>query len=100
MRRRTEMEPNEMTNEERKNEAGQVNLPGWEKIQAELSSAKSIDDFFGREGIFARLLSKTLEQMLEAELTAHLGYGKYEAFTLESVYTLKFFGKHEADRIW
>src|SRR5512143_446818 len=79
MRRRTEMEPNEMTNEERKNEAGQVNLPGWEKIQAELSSAESIDDFFGRDGIFARLFSKTLEQMLEAELTTHLGYEKYAA---------------------
>src|SRR6266568_7085178 len=54
-------------------------MPGWEQIQAELSSAKSIDDFFGREGIFARLFSKTLEQMLEAELSAQLGYEKYEA---------------------
>src|SRR5437667_3209740 len=73
------MEPNEMSDKEQKNQADKIDMPGWEQIQAELSSAKSIDDFFGREGIFARLFSKTLEQMLEAELTAHLGYEKYEA---------------------
>ncbi len=68
-----------MTKDEQPSESGKVEMPGWEKIQAELSSAQSIDDFFGRDGIFARLFSKTLEQMLEAELTAHLGYDKYEA---------------------
>src|SRR5258708_36222217 len=73
------MEPNEMTEQDQKTEASQIEMPGWEKIQAELSSAQSIDDFFGREGIFARLFSKTLEQMLEAELSAQLGYEKYEA---------------------
>ncbi len=38
-----------------------------------------MDDFFGKEGIFARLFADTLETMLEAELTAHLGYEPYEA---------------------
>ena len=61
------------------NDKPRIDLPSAEAIQAELSSAKSIDDFFGRDGIFARLFSKTLEQMLEAELTAQLGYEKYEA---------------------
>lgn len=56
-----------------------IDLPTAEALQRELNSAKSIDDFFGRDGIFARLFSKTLEQMLEAELTAQLGYEKYEA---------------------
>jgi putative transposase len=56
-----------------------IDLPTAEALQKELSSAQSIDDFFGREGIFARLFSKTLEQMLQAELTAQLGYEKYEA---------------------
>ncbi len=56
-----------------------IDLPTAEAVQRELNSAKSIDDFFGRDGIFARLFSKTLEQMLEAELTAQLGYEKYEA---------------------
>src|SRR5919202_66518 len=49
-------------------------LPSVERIQHELASAQSIDDFFGKEGIFARLFATTVEQMLEAELTAHLGY--------------------------
>lgn len=56
-----------------------IDMPSLEHIQAELSSAKSIDDFFGKEGIFARLFATTLEQMLEAELTSQLGYEKYEA---------------------
>lgn len=54
-------------------------LPSVERIQQELATATSIDDFFGREGIFARLFAGTLEQMLEAELTAQLGYAPYAA---------------------
>ena len=54
-------------------------LPSVEVIQRELAKAESIDDFFGKEGIFARLFAETLETMLEAELTAELGYERYEA---------------------
>jgi putative transposase len=54
-------------------------LPSTRLVQEELSSAKSIDDFFGKEGIFSRLFAKTLEQMMQQELTSHLGYGRYEA---------------------
>ncbi len=54
-------------------------LPSVERIQQELASASSMDDFFGKEGIFARLFATTLEQMLEVELTAHLGYQPYAA---------------------
>ena len=54
-------------------------LPSVEKVQQELSRAESIDDFFGKEGIFAKLFAETLEQLLEAELTDQLGYEKYEA---------------------
>ena len=54
-------------------------LPPVERIQQELATATSIDDFFGKEGIFARLFAGTLEHMLEAELTAHLGYAPYAA---------------------
>lgn len=56
-----------------------LEIPGAEEVQRELASAKSMDDFFGKEGIFARLFASTLEQMLEAELTEHLGYEPYEA---------------------
>ena len=54
-------------------------MPGAEEVQRELATAKSMDDFFGKEGIFARLFSHTIEQMLEAELSDHLGYEPYEA---------------------
>jgi transposase-like protein len=57
----------------------QPHLPSLATIQQELGKAKSIDDFFGKEGIFARLFASTLETMLEAELTEHLGYERYEA---------------------
>ena len=65
------------TNEKPKQ--SKIEMPSLERIQAELGSAKSIDDFFGKEGIFARLFATTIEQMLEAELTAQLGYERYEA---------------------
>jgi transposase-like protein len=57
----------------------QQHMPSVETIQAELGKAESMDDFFGKEGIFARLFAETLEQMLEAELTTELGYEPYEA---------------------
>jgi transposase-like protein len=50
-----------------------------EKIQQALSEAETMDDFFGKEGIFARLFADTVEAMLEAEMTDHLGYERYEA---------------------
>ncbi len=52
-------------------------LPSTERVQQELSTATSIDDFFGKEGIFARLFAGTLEHMMDAELTAQLGYDRY-----------------------
>jgi transposase-like protein len=54
-------------------------LPSAEKVQEELAKAESMDDFFGRDGIFARLFASTMEQMLEAELSDHLGYERHEA---------------------
>ena len=57
----------------------EASLPPVERIQQELATASSIDDFFGKEGIFARLVASTLEHMLEAELTAQLGYEPYAA---------------------
>ena len=54
-------------------------IPSLERIQQELGSATSSDDFFGKEGIFARLFAHTLEHMLDAELTTHLGYERHAA---------------------
>ena len=56
----------------------QINLPSTELVQQELAKAESMDDFFGRDGIFAKLFANTLEQMLEAELSDHLGYERHE----------------------
>ncbi|MCL5428955.1 MAG: transposase, partial [Chloroflexi bacterium] len=57
----------------------QKHMPDPEELARELGQAQSIDDFYGKEGIFARLFSKTIEQMLEAELTEELGYERYQA---------------------
>lgn len=56
-----------------------VPVPNMEQIEQALSQAESVDDFFGKEGVLAQLFARTLEQMLEGELTAELGYEKYEA---------------------
>lgn len=64
-----------MTSKKQKPES----MPSAEEVQAELSKVESIDDFFGKEGVFARLFAKTLEEMLETELSAELGYDKYES---------------------
>jgi len=53
-------------------------MPTVEAVQEALSQAKGLDDFFGREGLLAQLFARTIEQMLEGELSAHLGYEKYE----------------------
>jgi putative transposase len=55
------------------------NLPSVEQVQNELGRVESIDDFFGREGIFAKLFARTMEEMLEGELSAQLGYEPYAA---------------------
>jgi len=54
-------------------------MPSAERIAEELAQVKSMDDFFGKDGVLAHLFANTLETMLEAELSAHLGYERYEA---------------------
>jgi len=54
-------------------------LASIEQVQNELGRAESIDDFFGREDIFAKLFARTMEEMLEGELSAQLGYEPYAA---------------------
>lgn len=54
-------------------------MPSTEAVQRELAKAKSMDDFFGKEGIFAGLFAHTIEELLETELSEHLGYEPYEA---------------------
>jgi transposase-like protein len=63
----------------RKRANPQEYMPSAEEVAAELGKAETMDDFFGKDGIFANLFSSTLERMLEAELTDQLGYEPYEA---------------------
>jgi transposase-like protein len=67
-----------MSEEKKTSRKIQEIMPGAEEVQRELSKAKSMDDFFGKEGIFARLFADTIEEMLETELSEHLGYEAYE----------------------
>ena len=64
---------------QKKTTSPQEYMPTAEEVQAELGKVQSMDDFFGKEGVFAKLFASTLEQMLEGELTEHLGYEPYEA---------------------
>jgi putative transposase len=57
----------------------QSHMPSAEEVAQALGQATSIDDFYGKDGIFSKLFSKTIEDMLEAELTSELGYERYEA---------------------
>ncbi len=54
-------------------------LPSAEEIAKEMAKVESPDDFFGKEGVFSRLFSKTMEEMLEAEMDEHLGYEKHSS---------------------
>jgi putative transposase len=73
---KTQMTPKK---ESRKRANPQAYMPDAEIVAKELSTAESMDDFFGKDGIFARLFADTLEKMMEAELTEELGYEPYEA---------------------
>jgi hypothetical protein len=44
-----------MKREMKSEEPRRATLPSVEKVQQELGRAESIDDFFGKEGIFAKL---------------------------------------------
>jgi putative transposase len=48
-----------------------------EQLKADLSKAKNYEDLMGKDGAIKKLLAQSLEQMLESELTEHLGYEKH-----------------------
>jgi len=47
------------------------------QLQKDLSNAKTYQDLMGKDGAIKKLLKNSLEQMLEAEMTEHLGYEKH-----------------------
>jgi len=50
-----------------------------ELIDRLLEGCEKPEDMMGRDGLLAQLQKALLERVLEAELTAHLGYGPHEA---------------------
>ena len=48
-----------------------------EQLKADLKTAKTYDDLMGKDGAIKKHISSSLEQMLESELTEHLGYERY-----------------------
>jgi putative transposase len=48
-----------------------------EQLQIDLEKAKSYEDLMGKDGAIKKLLKSSLENMLESELSDHLGYEKH-----------------------
>jgi transposase-like protein len=42
------------------------------------SGARTFDDLIGREGLVAQMLKPLMQEMLDAEMTEHLGYPKHD----------------------
>ncbi len=48
-------------------------------VEEALSQCKTLEDISGKNGLLKRMLKEMTEQILEAELTDHLGYEKHSA---------------------
>lgn len=48
-----------------------------EQLKVDLKNARTYEDILGKDGAIKKLIKGTFEQMLEAELTEHLGYEKH-----------------------
>jgi len=56
-----ERKPNEKEKDDKA-----IEMPSAEEVAQELGKATSIDDFYGKDGIFSRLFSKTIKQKILA----------------------------------
>lgn len=50
-----------------------------EQLKADLEQAKTYEDLMGKDGAIKKLIASSIEAMLEAELTEHLGYERYSS---------------------
>lgn len=48
-----------------------------EQLKADLKTARTYQDLMGENGAIKKIIKASLEGMLDAELTEHLGYEKY-----------------------
>jgi len=56
----------------------------YEQLAADIEKAKTFEDLMGKGGAIKKLLGVTVEKMLEAEMTEHLGYDKHSALGTNS----------------
>src|SRR5512133_1707248 len=49
----------------------------FEQLKAKLATAKTIDDLLGKNGAIKEFLGHAIEQLVQAEMTEHLGYEKH-----------------------
>ncbi len=49
------------------------------QVQSALSSVNSYNELIGGEGLIARMLKPLMQELLDAEMTEHLGYPKHNA---------------------
>lgn len=52
-------------------------LKGIENLDAEIANITDIKELLGSEGLVKRLVKQTVERLLEAEMSNHLGYEKH-----------------------
>ncbi|MCK9281625.1 MAG: transposase [Melioribacteraceae bacterium] len=48
-----------------------------EQLRADLNTARTYNNLMGENGAIKKIIKASLEGMLDAELTEHLGYNKY-----------------------
>jgi len=48
------------------------------QMEKDLAKVKTLDDMLGKDGLIKNLIKALTEQILEEELSAHLGYEKYD----------------------
>lgn len=56
-----------------------VSKKAIEQLQKDMENATTLEDIMGKNGVMNNLLKNILEDMLEAEMTNHLGYEKYSS---------------------
>lgn len=49
-----------------------------QQLQEDLKKCKTMDDLLGKDGAIKKLIKSAVEQMLQCEMTEHLGYEKHD----------------------
>jgi putative transposase len=48
-----------------------------QQLQEDLKKCHTMDDLLGKDGAIKKLIKNAVEQMLQCEMTEHLGYEKH-----------------------